>query len=327
MARRKPVSLVPAGHSMEDPQLGSPWDRLAFPVRPPAETTYIPPANKAFLARHLLYCTLPHRDPGDVPSWGRRSGKLSVMIKPHCDEHTGAPMYPYGTLPRLLLYWIVTEALLNKQEARRTGAAVSRRIYLGPSFNAFARTLGLDGTNGGPRSVRSRLKSQMVRLFQSTITFSESDGKHYSWKNMPFSDSGSLWWTSSLNDTLQAGLFDSYIDLGEFFFEAITNSPIPANKQCLSQLKNSSLALDVYGWVVVKTWEADNRKDYVPDLITWSSLKEQLGSDYARERRFREEIITALKRIAVVYPCVNIQLVKEGMLVRPSLIALKNTIS
>jgi hypothetical protein len=34
-------------------------------------------ADEAFMARHLVQCTLPHSDPGDVERWTRRNDNLA----------------------------------------------------------------------------------------------------------------------------------------------------------------------------------------------------------------------------------------------------------
>jgi hypothetical protein len=66
-------------------------------------------AEAAFMARHLVQCTLPHSDPGNVPLWKRRNGNLTLSIVPGTDRDTGQSIgYPYGSIPRLLLFWIVT---------------------------------------------------------------------------------------------------------------------------------------------------------------------------------------------------------------------------
>src|SRR3954469_16440818 len=136
------------------------------------------PADIAFMARQLVQATLPHSDPGKVEAWTRTNGNLSLTIRPGWD-HTNRRSYgyPYGTIPRLLLFWITTEAL-------RTG---DRRLYLGSSLAAFMRELGLDpdnGSTGAKRSDARRLKDQMMRLFQATISFDRiADGRHQ-WLNM-----------------------------------------------------------------------------------------------------------------------------------------------
>jgi len=38
-------------------------------------------AERAFMARQLVQCTLPHTNPGDVEQWTRRSGNLVLGIR------------------------------------------------------------------------------------------------------------------------------------------------------------------------------------------------------------------------------------------------------
>jgi hypothetical protein len=73
-------------------------------------TTMATHEDMAFLAREFILCTLPHRNPGDVPAWSRANGNLTLTIRPGWNhDKKVAYGYPYGTIPRLLLVWIVTE--------------------------------------------------------------------------------------------------------------------------------------------------------------------------------------------------------------------------
>lgn len=114
--------------------------------------------------------------------------------------------YPYGTLPRLLLFWIVTEAI-------RTN---SSRIELGNSLNNFMEKLGLDTSRGGKRSDAKRIKEQMMRLFRATISFEHSSNNgRDSWIDMQVAPKGMLCWDERYPD--QQALWESYIQLGEDF--------------------------------------------------------------------------------------------------------------
>ena len=70
-------------------------------------------AQLAYLARELVQCTLPHTDPGEAPLWTRTNGNVTLIIaRTGFDPETRKPIgYPYGSLPRLLLYWLNTEAV------------------------------------------------------------------------------------------------------------------------------------------------------------------------------------------------------------------------
>jgi hypothetical protein len=106
----------------------------------------------AFMARQLVQCTLPHRNPGNVPVWSRSNGNLTLGIRPGYELKTGKCFgFPYGSVPRLLLFWMVTEA-------KRTG---TRRLELGHSLADFMHLVGLNPDNGsGKRSDARRLRAR-----------------------------------------------------------------------------------------------------------------------------------------------------------------------
>jgi len=59
----------------------------------------------AFIARQLVQATLPHKNPGCVPLWKRTNGNLTLAIQQGINIETSKPYgYPYGTIPRLLLF-------------------------------------------------------------------------------------------------------------------------------------------------------------------------------------------------------------------------------
>jgi hypothetical protein len=101
-------------------------------------TIFHEPATKqdaAYLPRELVQVTLPHKNPGDVQQWKRTNGNLTMGIQPGQDFITGKSYgYPYGTIPRLLLFWVTTEAVRTK----------SRRLELGNSLRGFMAELGLN---------------------------------------------------------------------------------------------------------------------------------------------------------------------------------------
>jgi hypothetical protein len=61
--------------------------------------------DRAFMARQLVQATLPHSDPGNVPIWTRTNGRLTLMVRPYYDRKQQRHLRPYGTVPRLLLFW------------------------------------------------------------------------------------------------------------------------------------------------------------------------------------------------------------------------------
>jgi len=265
----------------------------------------------AYLARQLVQCTLPHGDPGDVPLWTRTNGNVTLVIaRTGFDPKVQKPIgYPYGSLPRLLLFWLNTEAV-------RTG---KRRLEMGDTFADFIRQLGLDPSRGGVRSDAKRLQEQMRRLFSAAINFQankvELDGRHQEQSfNMNVASRRELWWDPKHPE--QVGLFGSWVELGELFFQAITESPVPGDMRALRALKRSPLALDLYNWSTHKALSVARKGQ--SQFIPWIGLMRQFGTDYTNPKDFRKKAIAALKKIEAVYPGLKLQDAEGGIVVHSS---------
>jgi hypothetical protein len=148
------------------------------------------------------------------------------------------------------------------------------------------REVGLDpNTGGGKRSDAKRLREQMWRLFAARISFQQSveaNGHHGErWPNMEVAPEGELWW--DLKEPEQAALWESWIELGEKFYQAIIAAPVPADMRALRALRRSPLALDLYAWATYRVFQV-NRKGAA--FIPWSRLQEQMGTKYGETRNF-----------------------------------------
>lgn len=268
------------------------------------------PEDLAYLARELVQCTLPHRDPGQVAFWSRSNGNLTLSIVSGFDPRKSALVgYPYGSIPRLLLFWITTEALL-------TG---NRRLQLGPSYAAFLRDIGLDpNTGGGKRSDAKRVREQTRRLFASSISFIQTverpnaEGERR--LNMAVAEASELWWNPK--DPHAPTLWGSWVELGQRFFDAVTSAPVPVDTRALRALKRSPLALDLYAWATHKALSAARRGQ--SRFVPWRALMKQFGADYADAKDFKKKAQAALAKIQTVYPGLRLGEATGGLLVLPS---------
>jgi hypothetical protein len=261
--------------------------------------------ESAFIARQLVQATLPHKNPGNVPSWSRKNGDLTLTIRPGWDEKKEKLIgYPYGTIPRLLLFWITTEAIRTK----------SPRIELGDSLSQFMEELGLDPKGTGKRSDLKRLKEQMIRLSRSTISFSESSARSYSWLDMQVAPRGMVWWNEKQPN--QRTLWQNWIQLGEDFFKAITSAPVPVDMRILKALKRSPLALDLYAWATYTAYQTQQNGQ--SRSVSWELLHEQFGAEYKDTYEFSRKAWNALLKVKAVYQELGIERVRGGIKVLPS---------
>lgn len=265
--------------------------------------------EKAFVSREMVQATLPHKNPGDVPAWSRTNGNYALTIQPGWDTWNKQSFgYPYGTIPRLLIFWLTTEAL-------RTG---TRHIELGDHLADFMRKLGLDSSRGGVRSDAYRLRDQMERLFRARISFEYRDEQQQSWLDMQIAPKGMQWWSHNLNE--QPTLWENWVELGEEFYKAVTAHPVPVNMDALQALKKSPLALDLYAWLTHQAFRASSSKR--SRRISWKALHEQLGADYADVQNFRRKAIDAIRKIESVYPGLQLETIEGGLSVKPSSLAI-----
>ena len=303
------------GDGMEFKRLKAPKPSHMKIVKAGAEIRSNPepaPEDIAFMARQLVQATLPHSAPkGNPPEWSRQNGNLTLAIRPGytTDLKTRKRVclgYPYGTIPRLLLFWITTEAL-------RTG---NHRIQLGTSLTAFMRELELDPSNGSAGAKRSdarRLRDQMERLFRATITIEKVDERSKKWGDMNVAPKGELWWDFHNPD--QTGLFNSWIELNPDLFRAIMDAPVPVDMRALRNLKRSPLALDLYAFICYRAYIATQSGK--SQFITWEHLMGQLGTDYTHVNNFRTKAKGAIRKIKTVFPGLTLGPKRGGIEILP----------
>lgn len=265
--------------------------------------------DAAFIARELVLASLPHSNPGDRALWTRRNGHVTLAIQPGVNIQTGKSYgYPYGIIPRLLLFWITTEALRTQ----------SHRLELGSSLSGFMTDLGLSPYTGrGKRGDAKRLRDQMERLFRSRFSLErlEEDGTRIgkSWIDMQIAPQGELWWSVRAPD--QTALWGSWIELGELFYTAITSAPVPVDMRALRALKRSPLALDLYAWLTFQAYRS--HQSGRPRFETWQQIHSHMGGDYTDIADFRKKVKATLRKILPVYPGLRLSGRQGGMEVFP----------
>ena len=187
---------------------------------------------------------------------------------------------PFGTLPRLLLAWVCSEAVRLQ----------SRELVLGRSLYEFMRRLGKGDRSGSVRGDRTRLKNQMRRLFACTVTLVYENAQREVRVSSLVADRTEFWWDAKQPDA--PVLWDSKIELGEKFFQEIITHPIPLDLTTLKALKRSPLGLDLYFWLVYRTFALK-----APLRLSWRQLYRQFGSNPAKASDTRTEAAKSIKLI------------------------------
>lgn len=256
------------------------------------EADSVTTADLGFMCRSLVLCTLPHSKPAGNEFRRKNGNYLLTIYSPHG--------LPYGSIPRLLLAWIVTEAVQTKD----------RTLTLGHSLSDFLKELGLS-RQGGARGDITRLREQMRRLFGCYISCNYTDKDRDAQDGFKIVQRSDLWWHPQNTD--QAGLWESTLTLSDEFFREITTAPIPLDMRVLKALRRSPMALDVYMWLTFR-----NSYLKTPTVISWQQLQQQFGAEYGRTRAFKEAFKDAMRKVLVVYPTAQMRDVDNGLLLSPS---------
>lgn len=248
-----------------------------------------------FMARAMVQATLPHSKVAGN-EFTRKNGNYSLTIL-----SPSSIGLPYGSVPRLLLAWVTTEAVKTK----------SKELELGDSLSGFMRELDLVPTGGRWGSI-TRLKEQTKRLFASSITAIYEQGDGTQIINQSVADRAVFWWHPK--DPNQTALWKSSISLTETFYREIVDRPVPIDMRAIKALKKSPMALDIYTWL---TYRVSYLKK--PISIPWASLAMQFGSNYSRLTDFRVSFLSELKKVVTVYGGVQVEVLPNGLMVKPSL--------
>lgn len=247
-----------------------------------------------FLARTLTQSSIPHSDP-KTNYYERTNGLTTLSI-------TGKPKIglPYGSIPRLLLTWICTEAVKTQ----------SPILNIGSSQAEFLRALGLQNTG----YYIKQLDEQSRRLFSSLISIEYSDNEKFMVDNILIAKKAVLCW----DKTTEKPVWGGQIMLTNEFYDEITQAPVPLDLRVMQALKKSPLAMDIYAWLIYRIFLLRMKKQ--PQVkIPWKALQAQFGSGYGSNskklsannqkkieqqalRDFRHKFLIRLKEVVLFYP-------------------------
>ena len=193
-------------------------------------------ADLGFMGRTMALCSLPRTNPGNRLQYKRVNGPYTLhMIA------GGSNKLPYGNFPRLILAWVSTEAVRTR----------NRVLILGPSLAKFMRELGVYSSGGD--NVNTKLRNQMKRLFSCTVqlTYKEENGEA-TVNTLIARSHGVLVERAQARPVLTVGQQDR--NQREVLQR---DHPVPRtaiDMNTLQALKRSSLGLDLYLWLVYRTF-------------------------------------------------------------------------
>jgi hypothetical protein len=240
--------------------------------------------------------SLPVRRPADEHApIIRQDGQYTLVInpKPVVEMSDGQQRLrslgvPYGSLPRLVLIHIMTEAVRTK----------SRHVVLGSSFTDWMRRMGFRTISYGPRGSATLIREQLDRLLacEWMIRWDNTDepGQHeFGVREIKLTN-------EYVGVNRGGGSFVRELVMTEGFFEHLRQHAVPLNEHAIRQLRDSATALDLYTWLAYRLPRINPKR---PATISWQQLAVHFGNDGHNIRKFRQTVRDAWERhVSAVYP-------------------------
>jgi Plasmid encoded RepA protein len=255
-----------------------------------------------FNSRPFVLCGLPIRRPGkEVREYSRVNGRFSLRIATN-NSRLGLP---FGQ-DRLIPLWVSTLAV--RQQNRRV------------TFDSAAELLREFGLSTSGYHYK-RIVQGFERVFDATIYFS-ADGtaatggaRYIDRSRFNFFDSMRLWYLDD-NPGLPGEDFQNIIVLSESFWNEVKQHPIPVDMALVRALAHAPGALDFACWLIWRCWTA--KQEQLIPLFGESGLEMQLGvQDYARKRRFREQVVKWLDVVKAHWPECPAEMTAQFLIIRP----------
>ena len=293
--------LVPIGEVIADLDGPAPA-RHSFTVTDQVEqlvTASEADPERGFMARTVALCSLPRTNPGNRLQYKRVNGRYTLIM-----YSSGQYKLPFGNLPRLILAWVCTETVRTQ----------SRVLVLGRSLSEFMRALGVYDSSG---RTQTRLRNQMKRLFGCSVSLIYEDAQRETTATAVIADLTDFWWNPKRPN--EPMLWESKIQLSEPFFNEIISHPVPLDMNTLTALKRSALGLDLYLWLVYRTFPLR-----APLRLTWRQVYRQFGANPAQAsdknivNAFRTKCLRELKKINLAWPGLNYATALGVLILHPS---------
>lgn len=240
--------------------------------------------------------SLPHKRISD-PVWRRQSPTTTLVVASGHDERGGAIGVPYGSIARLILLYLQTEAI-------RTG---SPEVDLGRSMNAWLSKMNL--AIGG--RTYHLVAEQARRISACRLTFFLERPGLKQFENGAFVASGIS--MAGVYDPEQPTFWQEKVRLDEGFLKSLREHPVPVREEAVRVIGTKSMAIDIYIWLAYRLYVLTKATP-----ISWLSMHTQFGAGFKHLRQFKPTFTEALALATAVYPEAKIDVGQDGLTLHPS---------
>lgn len=242
--------------------------------------------------------SLPHKRIAE-PFWRREGHRTTLLVEAGRDRR-GTPIgVPYGSIARLILLYLQTEAV-------RTG---SPEVELGRSMKTWMGRMGL--SSGGKTYQLVTEQARRISACRLTFFTDQSLGTEARHNGAFIRDAITL--SGVVNDEDQPSLWQDRVRLDEHFWHSLKEHPVPVREEAIRAIGTRSLAIDVYIWLAYRLHALTQ-----PTSVSWPAIHGQFGAGFKLIRQIKPTFCEALQLALAVYPEARVDVEKEGLVLHPS---------
>ena len=243
--------------------------------------------------------SLPHKRL-DGPVWRRQGGATTLLVESGRDAQSNLIGVPYGSMARLILLYLQTEAV-------RTN---SPEVDLGRSMRSWLGRMAV--TPGG--KTYQLVREQARRISACRLTFLTISGGAEQRLNGAFVR-GAISMIGVYGEDRQPPLWEERVRLDDGFWASLRDHPVPVREEAIRAIgTRSSMAMDIYIWLAYRLHALVKSTP-----ITWAAIQGQFGAGYRTSRNMRPVFLDALQLALAVYPEAKVDLDEgRGLLLHPS---------
>ena len=242
--------------------------------------------------------SLPHKRIEEA-FWRREGHRTTLLVEAGRDRNGALIGVPYGSIARLILLYLQTEAI-------RTN---SPEVELGRSMKTWMGRMSL--STGG--KTYQLVAEQARRISACRLTFFTDRSYGAEDRHNGAFVQNAITLSGVLSDEKQPSLWQDRVRLDEHFWLSLKEHPVPVREEAIRAIGTRSLAIDVYIWLAYRLHSLAK-----PTHVSWTALHAQFGAGFRLVRQIKPTFCEALQLALAVYPDARVDMTKEGIVLHPS---------
>jgi hypothetical protein len=243
--------------------------------------------------------SLPHKRL-DGAVWRRQGGATTLLVESGRDVQSNLIGVPYGSMARLILLYLQTEAVRTNNP----------EVDLGRSMRDWLGRMAV--TPGG--KTYQLVREQARRIAACRLTFLTVAAGAEQRMNGAFVR-GAISMVGVTGEDRQPALWEERVRLDEGFWASLRDHPVPVREEAIRAIgTRSSVAMDIYIWLAYRLHALVKSTP-----ITWAAIQGQFGAGYRTGRNMRPVFLDALQLALAVYPEAKVDVDEgKGIILHPS---------